>query len=407
MRRTLNLLRNSPVTGMMLFVCPLLWVFDLAVSEQLRIPFEEASTLLGAASEFTLWQGDWWRVVTTAFHHGGLIHLLCNLSMTGVVGRLLEFRMGSFQYALFCLAAICVSGVVQSFWVPYVGLSGMGFAQFGLIWVWRSRDKWWQDQISDQLIQWGFLFFFGCFVVSYLGLLPIGNLAHTAGLIYGCLIGLTRFSHSKARLWWPLVLSSHIFLMPSFFFVTHPVWNGKYHWRMGDLALNTTDQIRHYKDALAQDPDLDGPWINLASIYAREQEFFEAWRYIIQGLSRHPTSEKMMRIAEEVGRNLAGPQNRMLAREFLETTFGEFAPVWEAKLLAEIPLEDLPPLNVIPAAKPKAAQPAIDGEIEEPELPELPRTLPRRALDEIPFPGRKLPAPDPDAPGSAEEGRSA
>lgn len=405
--RTFRLLRTSPVTWLLLFGCPLLWVFDVMLSHQLGIPYEAASRLLGAEDQISMWNGEWWRVITTAFHHGGIVHLLMNLSLIGVIGRALEFRLGSFCYFIFCSTAIVVSGTAQSFWEPYVGLSGLGFAQFGLIWIWRRRDRWWRDQVPDQVIQYGFVWFLGCFVIDRLGIMPIGNVAHAAGLGYGCLFAVTRYGGARARSWWPIFISTHAFLIPGLYFVTHPVWNGKYHWHCGDIATNSTDKIRHFKNAIRQDPDLTGPWINLAIIFSRENEMLEAWRYIIQGLSRHPTSEEMIQVAREVGRNLIGPHQRTLARQFLDQTFGEYASKWEGKLLSNVPLEDLPQLKLEELSRFATPDDAAEKNIDEPQLPELPTTLPRHALDEIPRPGQKLPAPNPDAPGSAEEGRAA
>lgn len=401
------MLREYPVTWLMLFGCPLIWMLDLSLSLALNISYVSASQMLGAADEVSLWGGAWWRVLTTAFHHGGFIHLLCNMLTLGLFGRLLEFRLGSFHYLLFCIAGLAVSSLAQSFWSDGVGLSGLLYAQFGLIWIWRKSDEWWRDQVHDQIIQGGFIWFFACFVLDAMKILPIGNIAHAAGLAYGYCVGTFRFGSPKVKLWWPAFLSAHIFLVPGFYFLMHPEWNGRYHWWQGDQATSPADRIRHYGKALQCDPDLEGPWINLALAYMQERDVFEAWRCILKGLYRHPSSQKAIDEAREISRYLAGPHLRGRARQMLAETFGEQAGAWEAKLFTDVQLEQLRPLTLPPGEHPDRLAIAPDARIEEPDLPELPTTLPDRALDEIVRPPRKLPAPNPDDPGSAEEGKAA
>ncbi|MDB5387218.1 MAG: Rhomboid family protein [Planctomycetaceae bacterium] len=405
--RTIGMLREFPVTWMMLFACPLLWMLDVAISSELGVSYEDACVLLGGPDDLALWAGEWWRIFTGAMHHGGLIHLLLNLFFLGAIGRVLEQRLGSFQYLMFCLGALAVSGVAQSFRAPAVGLSGMLFAQFGLIWIWRRTDPFWQTQISNEMVLIGFVWFGGCFVVDGLGIVSIGNTAHTAGLIYGCIVGATRFGSPRARLWWPVFLSSHVFLIPCFYVVMHPVWSGRYHWRLGDLAKNSVEKMHHYENAVRCDPNLDGPWRNLALLHQKERDYLQAWQSILKGLHCRPASQESIELAREIARFFVGPQNRAIARAQLDKVFGVQSDAWEEVLFNQIALEELAPLT-LPQVKPSGKiVPDPDARIEEPALPELPTILPRRALDEIPRTPSKLPAPDPNAPGGAEEGRAA
>jgi membrane associated rhomboid family serine protease len=404
--RTFRMLQEFPVTWMMLFISPLLWMLDIALSTRLQITYEEATRLLGGPDELALWDGAWWPIFTAPFHHGGFIHLILNMSFLGVVGRQLEVRLGSIHYLIFCVAALAVSGVAQAFWSPAVGLSGLAYAQFGLVWVWRKSDPRWKTEIPDELIQLGFIWFFGCFVVDWLGIIPIANVAHAAGLGYGCLIAITRYGGPRARLWWPILLFSHLFLIPLFYLVTHPVWNGKYHWRLGDDdTKRPMERIRHYENAVRCDPDLEGPWRNLALLHEEERDIREAWRCILNGLVRHPSSQDTIQVVRRIARYFVNPNDRANAMHELKKIFGEQSQNWEGILFDQ--LEGLPQLGLPPARQPAKKVIDPDGQIDEPPLPELPTILPRRALDEIPHSPTKLPAPDPDAAGSAEEGRAA
>jgi hypothetical protein len=87
----------------------------------------------------------------------------------------------------------------------------------------------------------------------------------------------------------------------------------------------------------------------------------------------------------------------------LREVFGNAAPNWEKTLLAEVPLDEIAP----PTRKTKLPPTVQDDEPEQVEIPTVPFQLPPHALDEIRRPAKKVPAPNPNAPGSAEEGRSA
>lgn len=399
MSQLLALFRAVPVTWLMLFAAGLLLGADNALTWKFPIKFHDAQTLLGAADQFGLWEGAWWTVLTTGFHHGGILHLLCNASALWFLGRLLESRLGSWRYALFCLGGLAVSGATQSLWGPYVGLSGMLCAQFGLVWAWRRTDVWFQTYVQPEQIQWGWVWILLCLPLTWLNILPVGNACHISGLIYGFITGLVYFGSPRARLWKPVFLVTHAALIPWFYFLVHPVWNGNYHWRRGDVATIPAERLRHYANAIRCDPNLDGPWLNLALISGRAGDLQTAWSWILQGLRQHPGYQAAIEQARDLWHEFPSRGERQAARQRLQEIFGDAAPQWEQTLQMEE--FDSPPQR---AKVPRIAVPAGAEPI---EVPAPPFTLPRRALDEIPRPAEKMPGPNPKAPGSAEEGRAA
>lgn len=394
------LFRAVPVTWITLFAAGLVLGADNALAWKYQIEFPKAQILLGAEDQFGLWAGDWWRVLITAFHHGGIVHLLCNASALWLLGRLLETRLGSWRYAVFCLAGLTVSGATQSLWGPYVGLSGMLCAQFGLIWVWRRTDAWFQKYVSDEQIQWGFGAILLCVPLTWFQILPVGNACHFSGLLYGVITGAVYFGSPRARLWKPVFLVTHAVLIPWFYFLVHPVWNGSYHWRRGDVAKIPAERLRHYENAVRCNPNLDGPWFNLAKLSYQGGNLPIAWDWILRGLRQHPAYQDAINLARALWEEFPNRQDRLAARQRLREIFGDEAPKWEQTLNIE-------ELDEGPAVR-ATAKPLPAPEAEEPlEVPIPPFTLPRRALDEIPRPAEKLPAPNPNVPGSAEEGRAA
>ena len=399
MLHLISLFRAVPVTWLMLFAAGLLLGADNALAAKLQEEFPKAQVLLGAEDQLLLWDGAWWTVITTAFHHGGIIHLAFNASALWFLGRLLETRMGSWRYALFCLSALAVSGGFQSLWEPYVGLSGMLCAQLGLVWSARRTDSWFQTYVQPEQIQWGLVWIVACLPLTWLHILPVGNACHFSGLFYGYLTGLVYFGSPRARLWKPVFLTSHIFLIVWFYFLVHPVWNGKYHWRRGDMATDAAERMHHYQNAILWNPNLDGPWLNLALLYYEDGDLPAAWEWILRGLRQHPAYQKAIEQARDWWDEFPNRRQRQAARQRLRDIFGDEAPKWEQTLKIE-ELDEQP-------ARVKAKPIAIPEPAEQLEVTVPPFTLPRRALDEIPRPARKIPAPNPNLPNSAEEGRAA
>src|SRR5690606_21738384 len=49
---------------------------------------------------FDLWDGQWWRIPISGFHHAGFVHLIVNCLSMVTLGQLLERRMPRWLYAL-------------------------------------------------------------------------------------------------------------------------------------------------------------------------------------------------------------------------------------------------------------------------------------------------------------------
>jgi membrane associated rhomboid family serine protease len=61
---------------------------------------------LGALSPAGLIEGQWWRLVTMGFVHGGFLHLLLNMVFLYLAGRYIEQMWGHFRYLVIYLAGL-------------------------------------------------------------------------------------------------------------------------------------------------------------------------------------------------------------------------------------------------------------------------------------------------------------
>lgn len=111
----------------------------------------ESATFIafGAKTNALLREGDWFRLVTPIFIHGGLIHLFLNSYVLWANGPLVEKLYGPARFLLIYLLS-GIGGVVGSYvWqkmahnsdAPSVGASGALFGLFGLLAVFGFKYK--------------------------------------------------------------------------------------------------------------------------------------------------------------------------------------------------------------------------------------------------------------------------
>jgi membrane associated rhomboid family serine protease len=84
-----------------------------------------------------LQDGQWWRILTGAFLHGGLIHIGVNMMSLFFLGRFIEFALGSWRMLVVYMVSLVASGLGVIFFsnpdVPTVGASGAIFGLFGAL----------------------------------------------------------------------------------------------------------------------------------------------------------------------------------------------------------------------------------------------------------------------------------
>jgi len=117
--------KGAEVTVGLIVVCCFVY-FGQGASQQ-------ALTNWGLLYEPSVARGEWWRVVTSAFIHGGVLHLLLNMGLLFALGQQLERIIGHVRFALVYAGAIATASfAVIAFTTnqPTLGASGavMGVA---------------------------------------------------------------------------------------------------------------------------------------------------------------------------------------------------------------------------------------------------------------------------------------
>src|SRR3984957_3300188 len=85
-------------------------------------------------------RGQWWRLLTSALPHINILHLIFNLSWLWVLGTKIERILGHLNTLwLFLILAIGSGAFEYAFLGPGVGLSGVGYGFFWLLWGFSVR----------------------------------------------------------------------------------------------------------------------------------------------------------------------------------------------------------------------------------------------------------------------------
>ena len=145
---------------------------------------------LWSQSPFDVWEGGYWTLITSTLVHYEFIHIAFNLYWIWFLGAAMERAIGSAKFFVFYVAAAFVSSSYQlSLDGPGIGASGVNYALFGFMWASRFHFTPFLDIITERTSRLLFGWLFICLLIDWAGLIPIGNVAHFSGFIFGCGVG--------------------------------------------------------------------------------------------------------------------------------------------------------------------------------------------------------------------------
>ncbi len=177
---------------------------------------------IGALSGSELLRGQWWRLLTCCFVHVGLLHLLGNMLMLGILGPVSEGLWGRRRFALVYIvsgfAGSCVAMALHPMAESASGnravlLAGASGALWGVllsvaIWLYRYRD----DLAPGVAAEWGRKLAFAVFLNLLLSFAPgISIEAHLGGGFAGAALAL--WLDRRWRPHWAIGTAGVIFLL--------------------------------------------------------------------------------------------------------------------------------------------------------------------------------------------------
>ncbi len=162
-----------------------------------------------------IWAGQLWRPFTSALMHGALLHAAFNVYWLVIFGPVLEIRFGSYLtlglIVLLGYVSMMPEYVIGSYHriepIMLVGLSGIIYGLFGMLWIGRRWRPELRAVCPDQTVHLLLGWFVLCIVMTEAGVMNVANIAHGAGFVFGVLYGLVAFAPSH-RLRWAILASA-------------------------------------------------------------------------------------------------------------------------------------------------------------------------------------------------------
>lgn len=412
LRRTWN---DCPLTCVFVSAATGLFVATTAYQMSRDATAAEAQRVMGAVSQLQvvaepslngplqLWDGQWWRIPISGFHHGNLIHLLINCLSLLFLGLLLEPRMRKAAYFAFFLCATTLSLLAEFLVEDYaVGLSGAGCAMFGVLLVARRSDERIADVLTDSVVRFVAVYLVACIFLTSLEIVSIANRAHFTGLAYGWLAGMLLFGRWRAARRWRIVFyASHVLALgAAFYLVAHPFWIGRHHWYLALSERDVDRRVEQLEEAVAREPGLRRPWIVLTEHYFNRGDRLLAWKTILKAVDLNRSDDELVRKAAQVWRHPGFWRERAQAIGVLAERFGAKAAIWQERIGMQERRHGERPLQFAEGATQgeQENEGSTDRDFGGIVLPLFESPQGRRRRD--------APAPtvDPDAPDSAAQG---
>lgn len=174
-------------------------------TEFARYPVVASTALLAIAASVAWWakvdvsllfasamirRGELWRLVTSIFPHVSFLHLAFNIYWLWVFGTAVEKVYGHRHAAVLVTMLALGSGSLEfAFAQGGVGLSGVVYGLFGLLWVLSRHDDRFSEVIDQKTVLLFIAWFVVCIAATVHRVIAVGNVAHGVGAALGILIG--------------------------------------------------------------------------------------------------------------------------------------------------------------------------------------------------------------------------
>jgi len=146
----------------------------------------DVDTLLyfGAKRPDLIFAGQWWRILTAGFLHGGLIHFLLNTWALLDLGPLIEHIYGTRRWVVIYTIATAGGFLASALRSPVISI-GASAGIFGLIGAMIAYGVHSRSALAQELKSHGISMVIYGLVIGILGWFPIDNAAHLGGAAAG------------------------------------------------------------------------------------------------------------------------------------------------------------------------------------------------------------------------------
>jgi len=229
-------------------------------------------------------RGQLWRLVTNILPHLNILYLAFNLYWLWVLGTTVERVYGHLRTALLILFFAVGSGSLDfAFAQGGVGLSGVGYGLFGLLYVLSQHDERFKDSLDSRTVNLFIGWFFICILATAVHILNVANVAHAAGAVFGFMFDYAIvFPVRRALITGGMATLALFGLCGATF--ARPLINlssqGGYEegrWGYDALIANRNqDAVRWLRDAVRYQPKISSYWFDLGIAYQRVNDPHDA-----------------------------------------------------------------------------------------------------------------------------------
>lgn len=202
---TLDLLKElynpkgpTPAIGILIALNLIVFIITLFFGVDAISPTAQELLEVGGNRRANIVNGEYWRLLTSVFIHGGIFHLVMNLFGIFLTGMFLEEKVGRKNMILYFLIAGVAGSITSVLWhdnTVSIGASGAIFGYFGLLLAFNIFKIIPKDQ---QGIIWNILIFYGGISLLFGMFQGIDNAAHFGGLITGFVLGVFQYYRIKS-----------------------------------------------------------------------------------------------------------------------------------------------------------------------------------------------------------------
>ncbi|NNF00289.1 MAG: rhomboid family intramembrane serine protease [Pyrinomonadaceae bacterium] len=152
----------------------------------------EASVIVAGFVKPLFLAGEYWRILTSAALHAGLMHIGFNSYALFVLGRLIEILSNRAHLAVVFLCSVIGGNILSLVFgpdAPSIGASGgvIGFLGYLTVYGFKRRALLSNAFLKNMLFNVGLITFLGVFVIP-----NVDNFAHLGGFLVGAIYGLVQ-----------------------------------------------------------------------------------------------------------------------------------------------------------------------------------------------------------------------
>lgn len=190
-------LTQIPVTTTLIAMNIIMFIISVIISGDILNIDVYTLLTLGAKYGPLIEAGQWWRLITCTFLHGGLMHIAFNMYSLYILGSQLEPVFSKTKYIILYIISGLAASILGNILLPNtvsIGASGAIFGLLGalLVFVIKNKDNINKGALSNLVMVIGINLFIGATTPS------IDNYAHIGGLGMGILIGIILLTNNEA-----------------------------------------------------------------------------------------------------------------------------------------------------------------------------------------------------------------